>query len=54
MPKGDFNGYFDKVKSLALGETLKKLNELDFSDIDHLFSENDYALLKEITEKEIT
>lgn len=51
MLKGDFDENYEEVEALTLGQTLKRLKKLDYSDNDHFFTEEDYKLLEEITEK---
>ena len=51
MLKGDFDENYEEVEVLTLGQTLKRLKKLDYSDNDHFFTEEDYKLLEEITEK---
>jgi len=51
MLKGDFDENYERVESLTIGQTLKLLKKLDYSDDDHFFSDSDYELLEEITEK---
>lgn len=51
MLKGDFDENCGEVEVLTLGQTLKRLKKLDHSDDDHFFTEEDYKLLEEITEK---
>lgn len=51
MLKGDFEENYQEVEELTLGQTLKRLKKLDYSDDDHFFTEDNYSLLEEITEK---
>lgn len=51
MLKGDIDKNLKNVESWTLGKTINLLQQLDFSDDDHFFSDDDYDLLNEITDK---
>ena len=51
MLKGDYYDNLIKVEKWSLGQTIKKLKELDFSDKKPYLSASDYNFLKQMTEK---
>ena len=51
MCRGDFNENYKEIEKETLGKMVKMLESLDNSDNSPYFSENDYKLLREITEK---
>lgn len=51
MLKGDYYDNLIKVGKWSLGQTIKKLKELDFSDKKPYLSASDYNFLMQMTEK---
>lgn len=49
MFNGNLNKNYEAIKNWTLGKTIKKLQELDYSDGDPYFYEEDYNFFKEIT-----
>ena len=47
--EGDFDKNYSKIKTTTLGQVLCKLQQLDNSDNNPYFSQEDYNLLAEIT-----
>ena len=50
MLKGDVNEHFDDIETITLGQMLKMLKKLDWSDNKPLISKDDYSYLSKICE----
>lgn len=48
MLKGDVNKHFDDIENKTLGQMIRKLKELDYSDGNPLISAGDYNFLTQI------
>ena len=46
MLKGDFDENYEEVEALTLGQALKRLKKLDYSDNDHFFTKKTINFLK--------
>lgn len=50
MLKGDINKHFEDIETITLGQMIKRLRDLDYSDDKPLISKGDYNFLSQICE----